>query len=125
MGSNALVKSLGTGVVMQVVMVAIGKFVPAIGTMPNFYAICGTALATITGTLVAKASLGATAGATATNGAIAGGVSSVVGGIAAVATGQWPAFQVVQLLFPLTSGAVGGGAGGLIGRMMSSKAKAG
>jgi hypothetical protein len=125
MGSSALVKSLGTGVVMQVVMVAIGKFVPAIGGIPNFYAICGTALATITGALVAKASPGAAAGATATNGAIAGGVSSVVGGLAAVVTGQWPAFAAVQLLFPALSGAVGGGAGGLLGRMMSSKAKTG
>jgi len=36
-----------------------------------------------------------------------------------------PGFAIVQLLFPALSGAVGGGAGGILGRMMSSKAKAG
>ncbi len=125
MGSNPLMKSIGTGVVMQLVMVMVGKFVPALGEMPNFYAICGTALAALTGALVARWSPGATAGATTTNGAIAGGASSIVGGLAAVATGQWPGFAIVQLLFPALSGAVGGGAGGILGRMMSSKAKAG
>ena len=124
MGSSALVKSLGTGVVMQLVMVGIGKFVPSLGSMPNFYAICGTALATITGALVAKASPGAAAASVATNGAIAGGASSIVGGLAAVATGQWPGFQIVQLLIPALSGAVGGGAGGFLSRMLSPAKKA-
>ncbi|MBL0171060.1 MAG: hypothetical protein IPP90_10065 [Gemmatimonadaceae bacterium] len=112
-------KSTITGIVMQALMVVIGKYVPAVSAMPNFYAICGTLLATVTGAMVARSAPGAAAGTTATNGAIAGGVSSVVGGLAAVATGQWPDFQIVQILFPLISGAVGGGAGGMIGRMMS------
>jgi phage-related protein len=119
MGSNPLAKSALTGVAMQALMVMIGKFVPALGTIPNFYAICGTVLAAITGAMVSRGSPGATAGTVATNGAIAGGGSSVVGGLLAVATGQWPAFQAVQLLFPLISGAVGGGLGGILGRMTS------
>ena len=119
MGSNALVKSTISGIVMQALMVVIGKYVPAVATMPNSYAIAGTVLATFTGSMVARNAPSAAAGSTATNGAIAGGVSSVVGGLAAVATGQWPGFQMVQILFPLISGAVGGGAGGMIGRMMA------
>ena len=121
MGSNPLMKSTLTGVAMQALMVVIGKYVPAIGTIPNFYAICGTVLAAITGALVARGSAGAAAGTIATNGAIAGGASSVVGGLLAVVTGQWPGFQIMQMLFPALSGAIGGGVGGMLGRMMSGK----
>lgn len=119
MGSNPLIKSTVTGIVMQVLMVIIGKYVPAVASMPNFYAICGSALAAITGSMVARGATNNAAGSIATNGAIAGGSSSLVGGLMAVATGQWPDFQIVQLLFPLISGAVAGGAGGMIGRMMN------
>ena len=109
------------GVLMQAAMVLVGMLVPAIGQMPNFYAIAGTVLAALTGAIVSRLSPGAGAGQAATGGAIAGGISSVVGGLVAVATGQWPDFQVFQLLFPLISGAIGGGMGGLLGRMMGPK----
>ncbi len=119
MGSNPLAKSALTGVVMQAVMVMVGKLVPSIGAMPNFFAICGTVLAAVTGSIVARSAPNATAGSVATNGAIAGGATSVVGGLLAVATGQWPGFEIVQLLFPALSGAIGGGVGGMLGRMMN------
>ena len=106
------------GVVMQVLMVAIGKFVPAIGQIPNFYAIAGTVLSVLTGAMFSRMSPNASGGTVATGGAIAGGGSSVIGGICAALTGQWPGFQILQLLFPLISGGVGGGVGGLLGRMM-------
>jgi hypothetical protein len=122
MGSSPLAKSALIGVVMQAVMVMVGKLVPSIGAMPNFYAICGTVLAAITGSIVARGAPGATAGSVAANGAIAGGATSVVGGLLAVATGQWPNFEIVQIMFPAISGAVGGGVGGLLGRMMNKPA---
>ena len=100
MGSSAVIRSTITGVILQALMVFIGKMVPAVATMPNFYAICGTMLATVTGSLVARARPGAAASSTALQGAIAGGASSVVGGVLAVVTGQWPGFAIVQLLFP-------------------------
>jgi len=106
------------GIVMQLVMVLIGKFVPAIGQMPNVYAIAGTVLAVLTGAMVARRSFAASAGQVATGGVIAGGLSSVIGGLAAVATDQWPGFAAIQLLFPLISGGVGGGIGALFGRMV-------
>ena len=106
------------GVVMQVLMVAIGKFVPAIGNMPNFYAIAGTVLSVLTGAMFSRMSPNASGGQVATGGAIAGGGSSLIGGVLAVLTGQWPGFQVLQLLLPLLSGGVGGGVGGILGRMM-------
>ena len=119
MGSNPLIRSTVTGIVLQALMVIIGKYVPAVASMPNFYPIVGSALAAITGSMYARRATNNAAGSIATNGAIAGGTSSLAGGLMAVATGQWPAFQIVQLLLPLLSGAVAGGAGGLIGRMMS------
>lgn len=106
------------GTLMQVVMVIIGKFVPAIGQMPNFYAIAGTVLAALTGAMFARMAPGAGAGSVASGGAIAGGGSSLIGGVLAVVTGQWPGFQIVQLLLPLVSGAVAGGLGGVLGRAM-------
>lgn len=124
MGSNPLVKAGMTGVIMQGLMVLIGKFVPAIGAMPNFYAIAGTILAAVTGSMVARNAPGATAGSVATNGAIAGGATSIIGGLLAVVSGQWPNFEALQILFPAISGAVGGGLGGVLGRMMNKPAAA-
>ena len=121
MGSSAVIRASITGVILQALMVFIGKMVPAVATMPNFYAICGTMLATVTGALVARSRPSGTASSTWMQGAVAGGASSVVGGVLAVVTGQWPGFAVVQLLFPAISGAVGGGAGGLLGRVFVKK----
>ncbi len=119
MGSNPLTKASVTGVAMQALMVMLGKLVPTIGAMPNFFAICGTVVAALTGSLVAREMPTASAGKVATNGAIAGGVTSIVGGLLAVVTGQWPDFAPLQLLFPFISGAVGGGVGGVLGRVFS------
>ena len=121
MGSNPMVRSVLTGAVMQLLMVLIGKFVPALGQIPNFYAIAGTVLAALTGAMFSKSSPAATTGGAAGGGAVAGGVSSVIGGIAAAASGQWPGFAVVQLLFPLISGGAGGGIGAVLGKMLGQK----
>jgi hypothetical protein len=109
---------------MQGLMVLVGTLVPALGQTPNFYAIAGTVLAALTGAMAQRLSPGASAGQVATGGAMAGGASSVIGGLFAVLAGQWPGFQVLQLLFPAISGAVGGGIGGLLGRMMGVPATA-
>lgn len=118
MGSSPMMNATLRGIVMQGLMVVIGKFVPAIGQMPNFYAIAGTVLAALTGAMVSRQARGAGAGEVAMGGAVAGGLSSVVGGLLAAMSGQWPGFQFVQLLFPLISRGVGGGLGGVLGRMM-------
>jgi hypothetical protein len=120
MDSSPVGKAALTGVVLQALMVLVGKFVPAIGTIPNFYAIAGSVLAVVTGSLAAKWSPASTpTSANMTAGAAAGGSSSVLGGLLAVMTGQWPGFQVVQLLLPLLSGGVAGGLGGAVGRMFA------
>jgi hypothetical protein len=118
MGNSPTMNAAVRGMVMQGLMVLVGKFVPALGQMPNFYAIAGTVLAALTGAMVARRSPGIGGGQAAMGGAVAGGASSVVGGILAALSGQWPGFQVVQLLFPLISGGVGGGGGAALGRMM-------
>jgi hypothetical protein len=81
-------------------------------------------LAAITGALAARGSVGAAAGKVATDGAIAGGASSVVGGFLAVATGEWPGFAIVQMLGPAISGSVAGGLGGILRRMSGGKGAA-
>lgn len=115
---NPTINAMMRGTLMQFLMVVIGKFVPAIGQMPNFYAIAGTVLAALTGAMYARMAPGASTGSVASGGAIAGGGSSLIGGILAVVTGQWPGFQVVQLVAPLVAGGVGGGLGGVLGRLM-------
>ena len=122
MGSSPTMKAAIRGVVMQALMVLVGAMVPAIGQTPNFYAIAGTVLAALTGAMVPRLSPGAASGRAATGGAIAGGASSLVGGLLAVITGQWPGFEALQLLFPAVSGGVAGGLGGLIGRLMRAPA---
>ena len=117
MGNNPMVRSALVGAVLQTLMVLIGIFIPSVGSIPNFYAICGTLLSVVTGALFAKWSPGAPTGMAAGGGAAVGGVSSVIGSIIAVVTGQWPGFQLVQILFPAISGAVGGAIGGLTGRL--------
>jgi len=124
MGNSPAMKAAVRGVVMQGVMVLVGNLVPSIGQTPNFYAIAGTVLAALTGAMVPRLSPGAAAAQAATGGAIAGGASSVIGGVFAVMSGQWPGFQAVQLLYPLISGGVAGGVGGLLGRLMRTPAPA-
>ena len=70
-------------------------------------------LAALTGAMVPRLSPGAAAGQSAVGGAIAGGASSIVGGLLAVVSGQWPDFQALQLLYPAISGGVAGGVGAL------------
>ncbi len=124
MGNNAMVKSALTGAVLQTLMVGLGHLMPAVGKIPNFYALCGTLLAAVAGALFAKWSPATQTGAIATGGAIVGGSSSILGGIIAVATGQWPGFAVVQLAFPALSGAIGGAIGALLGRMLPKSSAA-
>ena len=97
-------------------MVAIGKFVPALGQMPNFYAICGTVLSVVAGALFSRWSPGAAMGQSAGGGAVVGGGSSIVGSLLAVATGQWPGFNIAGLGMAAGSGALGGVIGGILGR---------
>lgn len=119
MGKDATMKAAITGTVLQALMVIVGKFVPSIGQIPNVYAISGTVLAAVTGVLFARWSPGVQGGPAAMGGAIAGGTSSVLGGALAAATGQWPGFQIVQILFPALSGGLAGGIGAVLGRLTS------
>jgi hypothetical protein len=117
---NPMMNAALRGVVMQGLMVLIGKFVPAIGQTPNFYAIAGTVLAALTGAVFSRMLPGAAGGTAALGGAVAGGSSSLIGGLLAVVSGQWPGFQALQLLLPLISGGVAGGLGGVLGRALRS-----
>lgn len=118
MGNNPMTKSVLTGAVLQAIMVAIGKLVPSLGQMPNFYAIAGTILSVVAGALFSRWSPGAAMGQSAGGGAVAGGGSSIVGSLLAVASGQWPGFNIAGLGMAAGSGAVGGIVGGILGRFL-------
>ncbi len=123
MGNNPMWKSLLTGAVLQALMVLVGKVAPSVGQIPNFYAICGTALSVVAGALFSRWSPGVQVGQAAGGGAVAGGGSSIIGSLLAVATGQWPGFDIAGLGMAAGSGAVGGLLGGLLGRMLPGPAK--
>jgi hypothetical protein len=124
MDNRPAIRATIRGIVLQAVMVAIGYFVPAFGQAPNGFAIAGTILAAWTGAIVPRLSPGAAPGQAIGGGAFAGGVSSLIGGLLALASGQWPGFQALQILYPAISGGVAGGVGGLIGRLMRTPAHA-
>jgi hypothetical protein len=124
MGNSPTMKAAVRGIVMQGMMVLIGYLVPAFGQAPNSYAIVGTLLAALTGALVPRLASGLSAIQAASGGASAGVVSSVVGGLLAAGTGQWPGFEMLQILYPAISGGIAGGVGGLLGRLMRTPAPA-
>jgi hypothetical protein len=124
MGNRPAIRATIRGIVLQAVMVLIGYFVPAFGQTPNGFAIAGTILAAWTGAIVPRLSPGLAAGQAIGGGAVAGGISSIMGGLLALISGQWPDFQALQILFPAISGGVAGGLGALIGRLMRTPAPA-
>jgi hypothetical protein len=119
MPTNPVVRAGVIGIAMQALMVLLGKFIPAIGAMPNFYAICGSVLAALSGAMAARGLPQATTGAAAMNAGAVGAGTSVVGGLLAVVSGQWPDFAAVQLLFPALSGGIAGVVGGVVTRLMT------
>lgn len=118
MGNNPMSRSMIVGTVLQALMVGLGKMVPALGQQPNFYAICGTVLSVVAGVLFTRWSPNAAMGQSAGGGAVVGAGSSIIGSLLAVATGQWPGFNVAALLMPGGAGAVGGAIGGVLGRFL-------
>lgn len=88
MGNNPVVKALGTGAVLQIVMVVIGHFIPSL--QAGLFPIGGTAIGAITGWLAGKGTPGAAMGKLALNGLIAGGGAGVLGSLVSTALGDVP-----------------------------------
>jgi hypothetical protein len=108
MGSNPLVKALGAGTAMQVVMILVGQFVPSLRA-GMLYPVAGTLIGLVTGWLSGKDNPAAGLGKLAANGGIAGAGAGILGSLVSTALGQVPLDNaVVAGGSTLVSGAIGG-----------------
>lgn len=108
MGNNPLVKALGAGTVMQVVMVLIGQFVPQLRD-GLLYPVAGTLIGLVTGWISGQGNAGAGLGKLAANGGIAGAGAGILGSLVSTALGQVPLNNaVIAGGSTLVSGAIGG-----------------
>lgn len=115
MDRNALIRATGIGTALQVLMVVAGHFVPALQD-PGF-AIGGMGLSAVAGWLYARAAAGGW-GQALGGGAVAGGVSALLGIAVSVLLGDVPA----SLLGLGTVGSAATGAGGaVLARLMNRK----
>jgi hypothetical protein len=83
-----MLRAAGIGTALQVLMVVVGHFVPALQQM-GLFPIAGTLIGGITGWLAGKATGGAI-GAKAGSGAVAGGVAGALGSLVSTALGDVP-----------------------------------
>ena len=81
-------KGIGIGTALQVLMVVVGYFFPALQEA-GLFPIVGTLLGGITGWLASRATAG-TMGAKVGTGAIAGGVAGAIGSLVSTALGDVP-----------------------------------
>ncbi len=108
MGSNPLVKAIGVGTGLQVLMVVIGHFIPSLQAA-NLFPIGGTLIGLVTGWLAGQGSAGAGLGKLATNGGIAGGLAGVLGSFVSTGLGDVPLGNAgIAGASTLVAGAIGG-----------------
>jgi hypothetical protein len=113
---GSLVKAVGAGTVMQVLMVVVGHFLP--DTQAWLFPIGGTLIGFITGWLAGHGSLGS-AGGRATNGGIAGGVAGALGSLVSTALGDVP---LGNIAIAGGSTLVAGAIGGVLSRVLGARA---
>jgi hypothetical protein len=118
MDKSALSKSILFGSLLQIVMVLIGKFVPSVGSDGNFYPIVGSTVAALAGVRFSKLSSAGSMGTALAGGAVAGGVSSLIGSALAGITGQAPGALAQVIAIATGTGAAAGIVGGLVGRFL-------
>jgi hypothetical protein len=107
MGNNPLVKALGAGTVLQVLMVIVGHFAPSL--QASLFPVGGTAIGLITGWLAGKGLPGAALGKLAANGGIAGAGAGILGSLVSTALGDVPMSNAgIAGGSTLVAGALGG-----------------
>ncbi len=108
MGNNPLVKAIGAGTGLQVLMVVLGNLVPSLQAA-NLFPIGGTLIGLITGWLAGKGSAGAGLGKLAANRGIAGGLAGVLGSLVSTGLGDVPLSNAgIAGGSTLVAGALGG-----------------
>ena len=115
--STALLKSTALGTLLQLIMVVLGHFAPAIA---DLFAEGGMAIAGLTGLLYSVWGGKDSLGGAALGAAAAGGLSAFLGILASHLVGDVP----VSLLHVGTAGsALTGAIGGMVGRVLSTRSK--
>lgn len=89
MERSPLVKALGTGTIMQVLMVVIGHFLPP-AQQAGWFPIAGSLIGVFTGWLAGKGLPGAAMGKLAANGGLAGAGAGILGSLVSTALGDVP-----------------------------------
>ncbi|HEX9165060.1 MAG TPA: hypothetical protein VF862_04075 [Gemmatimonadales bacterium] len=118
MSSNPLVKALGAGTIMQVVMVLIGEIEPSLQA-GMLYPVAGTLIGLVTGWLSGKDNPAAGLGKLAANGGLAGAGAGVLGSLVSTALGQVP---LNNALIAGGSTLVSGAIGGILNQFLGKKA---
>ena len=111
MNRKALINATVIGTVLQLIMVLVGHFVPAVAAL---FAPVGILLSLIAGLLYARAVKGSWSDSTL-GGVIAGGVCALLGIIVSYLLGDVPP---MILVIGTLSSAVGGVIGGAIGKLL-------
>jgi ABC-type uncharacterized transport system permease subunit len=112
---KGLTKPTMIGTVLQVAMVLLGKVSPEVGQ--NF-AIGGTTIAAVTGVLASLMNRQPAMGGALGGGAIAAGVSALIGTVVSMATGQT---GTDTILIGTGSSVVAGALGGVVGQLFGGR----
>jgi len=118
MDNPALRRATLFGAALQVVMVLVAKFLPAIGGGASFLPAVGTALAALAGVRFSRAAASGPVVGAATGGLAAGGLSSLVGSALAGGLGLAPGAVAQTIGIATVTGAVAGACGGIAGRLL-------
>lgn len=111
MNRKALINATVIGTVLQLIMVLVGHWVPAVAAL---FAPIGILLSLIAGLLYARAAKGSWSDSTL-GGVIAGAVCALFGIVVSVVLGDVPP---IILVIGTLSSAVGGVVGGAIGKLL-------
>ena len=113
MGSNPLLKSAGIATILQLIMVFLGRNNPSVAAA---FPVVGTGLGALAGLLFGMWSKGATTGGLVGGGAMAGGLSGLIGSAASMMLGSVPASAVgIATISTAVFGAIGGFVGKFLG----------
>lgn len=113
--SNATTKAAIIGVVLQVIMVVVGHYVPSVA---NLFPVAGTGIGGIAGLLNGLWSANASQPAAAGGGAVAGGAGGLLGTLLSRVLGDVPTSTIAV---GTGSTAVAGIIGGLLGKFLGSR----
>lgn len=115
---NFLGKALGTGTVLQVLMVVIGHYMPSLQEA-GLFPIGGTLIGLLTGILSGKAApAGSARLQVARDAGLAGGIAGTIGSLVSTALGDVP---LVNVTIAGGSTLVTGALGGLLARAIGGK----